>query len=308
MYLLIFFRIKETWWHSLGFIQGGAMDQKGPQVGLFFILVLFVISVGMLHGRKMVQSVPVSKQANLSVQDTIDLITPLLISKSFDAISQALTQVDQPTIINVLKHIISDEKPNLDQKDQALLLFNIVANVDNPALHKQMYHLLKTYHAGEPVYAYTVLDNTSKGVELIHKIAKRQDPAIADMWSKKSMEFAVEQDNVDLLDQLYALGMRITPEVASKLLHEVVVRGNDVAFVPLLVRTMQADANYSLDGMKTVLIQAVEKKNEPMVRALLEEGADPDKMIDDEIGTAVQNAYERGYVRIEALLKDARKK
>ena len=103
------------------------MDQKRPRAGLFCIVSLFTISVGMLHGRKRMPSSPRAKQAQLGVQDTIDLITPLLISKSFDAIAQALSQFDQEATKAVLERIVSDDKPNLDQRDQSLLFLNIVA-------------------------------------------------------------------------------------------------------------------------------------------------------------------------------------
>ena len=283
------------------------MIQKGPHTGLLGIILLLVISVSIIHGKKATIASPGTEKLHVTVDDALSLIDPLLISKSFDAAAHALSQLDQATIVSVIQTVIADES-YLDKKEQALLMLFLIADLDNQSLHMQLYKLLKGNYVHEPIYAYGILRNAGKGIERVYKLAQKYDRSLAKTWAEKSFSYAIKINKVEILDQLYSLGIRVSPEFASQLLHDVVMHQKTVDFVPLLVRTMQADPNYSDDGLKTVLIPAVELKNEPMVRALLEQGADPKKMLDEEVGTALQAAYENGDVVIEELLQEFQKK
>lgn len=291
----------------IGVKQGGTMSEKGPRAGLLSIMLLFAISVSMIQGKKKKLSGPGADQTSLSVDGAINLINPLLVSKSFDAAAHALGQLDQATIMNVVQKLIADES-YLDERDQGLLLLCLVAYLDSQSLHMQLYKQLQADYSNDPIYTYGLLENIAKGVERVHKLAQKQNSTVAKNWAQKSFSYAVEIDDPEVFGQLYSQGIRVSPEFASQLLSDVVNNQKSVAFVPFLVRTMQANPNYSSDGLKTLLIRAVELKNEPMVRALLEQGADPEKMLDEETGTASQIAYDKGYVVIEQLLKESRKK
>ena len=50
-------------------------------------------------------------------------------------------------------------------------------------------------------------------------------------------------------------------------------------------------------------MQATKNNNKQMVKALLEVNADPDIVLDPQVGSAIQIALENGFVEIEQLLR-----
>lgn len=282
------------------------MNRSGsPYLGLALILILFAASVGFMHGRK---KIPIrssaTQQSSLTIQDTIDLITPLVISRSFDAISHTLNQSDEPTINGVIQYIMNRKNTQLSSSEKAKLFLNFIANLENKKVHQTVFTLLKNQHANDPIFSYIILEKIMPAIDRVQVLSKKQ-PKVMKKWAEQSLLDALELNDVDMLDTLYAHNIRVSPDFASVLLDKVVMNSNDVAFIPLLVRRLKADINYSPDGKKTVLIKAVENNDEPIVRALLEEGAEPDKWVDEEVGTPGQIAFEKGFVGIGQLLRDA---
>lgn len=286
------------------------MSRKRSPFGLLIIICLLIsATVGMIQGRKKAPIPPrTNKEMQLSIQDTIDLITPLLLSKSFDAVAQALHQFDQSVIVGTVEKISADSGYDLNSQERAQLLLNLIEHIPDKIISKKIFSVLKENHAQDPIYSYALLEKVPHAIKLIHKWAKKSDKSVDEVWAQQSLSYAIERNEVELLDQLYAHNVRSTPQFASQLLHNVVSQDGDVAFVPLLVRTMDADPNFSPDGKSIILIKAVEQQNEPMVRALLEAEADPEKMVDEKVGTARQIAFEKGLVSIEALLRKEKRK
>ncbi len=128
-------------------------------------------------------------------------------------------------------------------------------------------------------------------------------PHILNNWKNKSIAYAIELNDEPLLSQLYTNGIRPLQEEVSHLLYKLVGENKDVAFVPFLVQRLEADPNYSPDKKMTVLMQAVKNGNKQMVKALLEQDADPNLILDSQIGSAIQIAFENGFVEIERLLR-----
>jgi hypothetical protein len=118
------------------------MSQKGSRAGLLSIVLVLMASVTMVHGRKAVPSPTGSDPVHLSVQDALDIVTPLLISKSFDATAYALSQFDQSTILAASQKILLESGFGLSQKDHIVLLLCLISMLDNQSLHMQFYKVL----------------------------------------------------------------------------------------------------------------------------------------------------------------------
>ncbi len=126
------------------------------------------------------------------------------------------------------------------------------------------------------------------------------------LWIQLSAHAALERNDVGMMIALYQTGMPFDTVEASPLLYRVIDENKNPDFVPFLVHYLKADSNFSPDGKRTLLIKAVEDNNMPLVHMLLEHGADPDIILDSQIGSAQQIAFERGYTPIELRLRQKR--
>ena len=275
---------------------------------LVVVFALFGASIGILHGRKKIgDSVARSGDSDrviLSLQDSIDYLQPFLIAGNMDNVASTLHQFSEPVLFEALEAIIGNRTIFLTDEQKVKLLVSAILYDPSPAKRKTMLSLLIDRFKGLPVFAYAAY--RYKDVFPLIKAAARKmgvRSVVAD-WKQRSIDQAIKNDDVDLLTELYTNDIRPTSKEASRLLHDVVVGNKNVAFVPLLVRQLGAQANYSSDGKRTLLIEAVQKGNSGMVQALLDVGSDAKRILNPAIGSARQVAYERGYALIEQILRE----
>lgn len=267
------------------------------------ISILFGASVGILHGRKKNKiEVTADGEITLSIQDALDLMQPLLMAGSLDVAAQSMQQYSESVIIDALTALINNQGISLTDQEKVALIIGLAHY--NHKIQSSLFVLLKKYFSSQPLFLIAAQHQYGDVIPSLLVWSKDYSRILAG-WIYSSLSGAIEINDPDLIDQLYAQGLRLDSALASKLLYAVVHGNKDVAFVPFFVRRFLADVNYSPDGKRSLLIDAVGNRSESMVRALLEEGANPSLILDDEVGSAAQIAYQRGYAAIEQLIRSS---
>ncbi len=277
---------------------------KRADIGLLVMIsILFGASVGILHGRKKNKiEVTADGEVTLSTQDALDLMQPLLMAGSLDIAAQSMQQFSEPVVIDALMALINNQGVSLTDQEKVALIIGLAHY--NPKIQSSLFTLLKKQFPYQPIFLIGAQHQYGDAIPPLLVWAKDYSRILAG-WIYSSLHGAVEINNPDLIDQLYAQGLRLDSSLASKLLYAVVHGNKDVAFVPFFVRRFGANVDYSPDGKHSLLMDAVGNRNESMARALLEEGANPSLILDDEVGSAAQIAYDRGYAAIEQLIRSS---
>ena len=288
------------------------MEKKvKPRIGLLVGVILSLgVSVGLLHGRVKANHYSASPQNDaikLTVADLFDILDPLLMSQSFDAVATVVQKFDEPLVINALEEILKKKHSNLSDEEKMTLLINI-ASYSKSSLRNKIFSLIAQYYPMHPVFFVTVVDGKGKIIPQMVAWSRSKNPVELDAWIAFSLEQSIVRNSLEALDSLYAQGIRPSSAKASELLYQVIHTNKDPRFVSFLVKQLNADPNFSADNKRTLLIEAVENGNEAFVRALIDAGADPEKILDEQVGTAQQIAYEKGFARIEGIVVEATKK
>ncbi len=281
------------------------MNNKGPGKGfLVIIVILFGISVGVLQGLKKHRIASPSQSSEaLTIDDTINYITPLIVSRSFDKAAQAILQFNEP--MTTIKQIITNPTGSLSDEERVALLLNVVVYTQDEGLHDEIFSLIKKYYATHPIFLIAVDDHQEKVVPTIIKWGQENDGTLLDDWIEASFERAVANNNVDALQAFSPFTIRPDKETVNKYLHRVVREKKDVRLVPILVKQFGANADYSDDNKTTLLILAIKAGDVAMVEALLDAGAGPVLMLNGEVGDPAQVAFEKGISSIMELIKRA---
>jgi len=230
-------------------------------------------------------------------------IRPLIVSQSAGMLAQILEGISLKRVIELADYIIQEAALSRDQK--LLFLFALALNYQNDT--KSQYRVL------DLITKYDQLQKDTPPILLVagrsqefNKIvpillAWAQKKQLFQVLVEKALAGSVAENDPDILKKLVAYNMPITSKQASQNLLEVVKKNKDTALVPFFVK-QGADPNF-IDNKRTLIMYATENNNTPMVKALLENGADAEKFIDPAVGTALQIAIEKGYAAIDELLR-----
>jgi hypothetical protein len=126
---------------------------------------------------------------------------------------------------------------------------------------------------------------------------------ILSQYAQHAFMSAIEDNDYAAVETLFSKKVRIDQSRASELLWYIVENNKNSRLISLLINHAQADVNYIHNG-KTLLIAAVEKNNLTSVRALLDEGVVVDRVIDNEVDTALTIAMKHNYHGVEMLLRE----
>ncbi len=291
------------------------MKKKSYDIALLLvILLLFSASLGVLHGRR---SVPSALGINgsedltriiLTKEDAFDYLNPLLLAGNVDTIARVLHQFEDGVFFEVLDGLLADSAHTLTPEQKIKLLLGAI--VHDPKRQKQNIFIAKMADSFSeyPIF-YNAVGFYDAAIPPILVWAKRSDiQKSVPRWMQHSFDKAIDEGNVDGLKSLLAHGIRPTKQQASDLLRRVVLESRPPEFVALLVKGLGADSNYSFDKKRTILMEAVQENNPPMVRALLRAGARPDLVLDPAVGSAKQLSFQKGYSAIDRLFSGVRKK
>jgi hypothetical protein len=271
---------------------------------LLLILILFSASIGFLHGSKMgPQEADIPERSEvLSVEDALDTMQTVLLSGNMDQAAQLLIR---PTTPQEALDVVLQGKAVIPLSDmqQILLLIAAIAYQTEEEQDMRYFDKLAKLFPDEPIFIYAYDRYAPFLQEITQWAEKNKKMSLLQNWKMSSFLAAIEANNEPLLRWLYAHNVRPSAKEATTLLDQVVAGNKDVSFVPLLVRQLKANPDYSADGKMSVLMKAAANGNYRMVRALVEVGADSDLILDNQTGSAIQVAYENGYPLIERFLR-----
>lgn len=283
------------------------MRRKRSDISLLLmILVLFSASIGLLHGFKIsLLSASDTQPMSLSEQDMFDMIFPQLISGNVDKAALTLNQFAPPAQLKVIQKIIKGDGIALNDEQKILFLGALASNARDVSYRSSLFGLLQSHFQDKPVLAF-LIPQYPKIVGLLIEWVRNDRGKEKEFkkWKYASIAYAVAQDDVSLLTDLYTQGLRLEPGEAGIVLDKVVLGKRNVEFVPLLVRKFGADVQFSDDRKYTPLMKAVKTQNNDMVRALLAVGADPKHVQDPSIGSAVSIATTNGFHEMERILRE----
>ena len=279
---------------------------------LLGMLLIFSGSIGVINGVKTTQNNDHKMQITLpspngpaplfrfrSIDELWNYISKLVISESIEATARVLEQVPFDEKFALTKRILAEQKGWLRRNDKLEFLYAILLqHRDDQEKQKQLLNLLHDnqyllkgkpllYVAASPLYAQAIgfILNWQKS-QMEKKV---KSPAIRFM-EQHALDTAISDGNLEALKRMVQNGIKIDKPIANDLLWEVIATKSDPEFIRFL-KTLGADLDYSQDGKRTVLHFAIEQENPELVKKLLEEGADPNKMLDITVGPPLQQLW-----------------
>ncbi len=290
------------------------------------ILVVFSVSVGILHGRKKnktlathidVHNTSLQGVETLSSDEAYDYLHSLLFSGNIDRLAETMVQFHFSILAELLeKIIVGEDLPLTNEEKLSLLLATAMQLQGKKGVQFIVFDFLLMHQdmqVNQPVLLVAARGRYADVIPvLISWLKERQKNEQYKKYKEflasmvpKALQGAVDENDVTALDVMIGKKVRLEPEQATTLLWRVVVmEKKDTAFVPFLVQRGRADINFVGDGERTLLIKATEKNDSKMVRALLEEGADVGTIVAPAVGSALQIAIGEGYTQVELLLRE----
>lgn len=281
---------------------------------LISILGLLSMSTGLLHKSKQIDQ---TKCIPLTLIDAIDDMTllevrrsidPLIFSHSVYSVASVLSQASPEIVKEILHDLFT--KPNPLTRDEKIVLLLLVAQSQkNKKERYALFDMALKYpelQKGTPILKLAAqIKETGVLKAILDWLAyrKRQgDYEDLKNWVKVGLQQSLSDNDFSAFKRLLDQPIRISMDFASILLVRAIQENRDVRFIPLLIKK-GVKPNYVGPNNRTLLMEAVLKKNIGMVEALLNLGADPNFITDPEIGSAIQLAYERGYIDLELLMR-----
>ncbi len=301
------------------------MKNKRSDVHLLLtILIVFSASVGFLHGRKIgktlathidVSNATTQGVATLSLDEAYDYLHSLIQSRNISSLANVIAQFRPQAAKDLVERIMLDKAVPLTDEEKLSLLFAVTLEYQGKKraqyslfdllfMHQDIQkNLSPLLVAARSLYAEVIPTSISSIKERRKNRAYQAYKNFLGNQINQALTRAVTDNDVKALDVMMSKKVRIAQKKASNLLWLAVSGKKDTAFVPFLIRRAHADVNFVGDGKRTLLIKGAENNHPQMVRALLEEDAKVDLVIDPAVGSALQIAIARKYVEVELLLR-----
>ncbi len=278
---------------------------KRQYLDIFVLLgVLLLVSFGItkIHAKKTPNQGDTRRirpKDSIEVAESLKHIMPLLASRSVEKIAEYLKPFPPHHVRAVLQKIIMNQGSLLERNDKLQLLFAVALNYkDEPKRQQAILNFMEQYKEGEPLLLVAVRNNYEHALPMILTwVAEKKDAYIQDAFDQA----LIDNDVQALTDLLTTI--KLEKEQANGLLWNAIATNRDSGFVDLLVGH-GADVNYKHASGRTPLIKATENNNPDTVAALLDADADFDLIVDDAVGSALQQAIAKGYTVIDMLLRD----
>lgn len=304
-------------------IKDGGMLMHGERTGFFrllVILIVFVISVLLINKNTKQNVLPLhldiqhdlsENSTSFSFEQLYGHIHSLLLSRNISLIIRAISQCNTHYIYGLVEKIVQDATLPLTHKEKIDIMCGVVAcSSGKKILTHKLFDLFLLY---PELYAQTPLlltlarakqsDIITSFLQWLENSSKTDNNTYPiQIFICDALSMAIAENDCSAAEIILNKKIHINKEAASNLLWHAVKYNKNALFVPLFVRCASADVDYSCDGKRTLLIQAVENNNISLVQALLEEGARIDYMLDDTIGSAISVAQRCGKDEIISLL------
>ena len=297
------------------------MKNEGSEGRLLLsIVVIFSVSIGILHGRKkskleIVQFDMINnftELTHLSLEQAFDYLHTLIVSRNIPLVAQVVAQFPDKMAKNLLQKIIENREVPLTPYEALQLLFGLAYHFsEKKAVQFSLFDLLFMYpniQKDEPPFLVLarssypdIIPEFIQWVKIQEKM--EQNKEFLTRLSDRTFERAVDDNDLESLELLVTKKLRITPKQATYLLWYAVDKNKNTNFVPFFVKR-GANVNYVDSQGNNLLIRTVKNNNEAMTRTLLEAGAIVDLVANPTIGTALQISIQHGHNSIELLLRE----
>lgn len=298
--------------------------EKKQVVGVYRLVVIFVFfvaSIFFLNNQKKYTSLETNidvlnasttDSAGFHLERAFNNISALLVSHNTDLIVKVINKCMSLFAVDLVEKIVTDTNFGFSPEEKMKIIFGTVMHSNGKKkVQYQLLDLLLTYPAlYEHTPALLVLLKSDYGDGLITFInwAKNRQKEhnhkdLLPIFAEHALRAVVYNNDYALAEHMFNRNIRVSCASASAMLWDIVTYNRDIKFVSLLTRYGQADINYTRDG-KTLLIEAVERDNKPMVQALLDQGAVVDRIVDARKGSALHIAMVKHYTATEALLRE----
>jgi ankyrin repeat protein len=287
---------------------------------LFIIMIFFGISIFFLNNNKknIVTATHIdvcNAKTDIPVHFSLDQIycemNSLFLSHDIDLIVKTLSQFKDNLARQLVERMIQDKKIHLSCEEKATIIYGMLAySCPKKNIQYEWLDLIIEYpflHESTPALLSLARSKYADQIALFIAWGKdrqktQNKAGLLANLAEQAFKRAVDDNDYAAVEILFSKKICIAQNVASQLLWDIVEKGKDSKHIVLLVDHAQADVNYSKDG-KTLLIAAVEKNNIEIVRALLDEGAVVDRIIDNK-STALTIAMKNKYHSVELLLRE----
>jgi len=295
------------------------MRPKNFDINLLLLcLLLFSLIIGITYTKKS-QGITNNRNSLISIEEeSIALLHPLIISVSMEKIVDLMKCFSPDTSYNIAKHIIGDIQSTLSKRDKQQLIFGLAQafSQDSSVQHKFLSLLfeLDENSDGPTLLFNCVKDGYEKLVPDFIKWARssqQEHPTLKDV-EHKVLYFAINHNDIPVLEKLHKNGIQINPKQASDLLWHVVFFNKDAQFIPFCAQR-GADLSIHKEG-HTLVTKATQQNNLAIVQALVEALKNKGKtvkeieryinrFVDPAIGSPIQIALEKEYADLEIYLR-----
>ena len=258
-----------------------------------------------------VQEDPKQTEEPFSVEEILAYVIDWAKAKADDAIIEFLKEECPKTkIAEIVSRIIEEKISEISREGELHILLELANHFkDDKAVQNRLFDILlndKTLTHQEPPLLTIAVKKGQQAIipDLIAWNQKNIEKIITDL-GKEALLYSAKNDDTKDLKMLHNNGVKITEEMASKLLLELVKANKTSQALPFLIEQNANPDYYDNNTDLTLLMHAIKNENIEMVRDLITFGADIRKgSKDKKIGYPLQIAREVGNLDIELLLRE----
>lgn len=244
-----------------------------------------------------------------SDKTVLNQISPLLMARNVKKIAEFISHLQQPQQLRIMNQLLDDQKNPLEVTDKIRLLLELALKTENQDHRIALYNALIENEQVAKQKPLLFIAAEGNYEDLLGSIADwlSQHKDVFSDWFYKGVLEAIKENKPEIANKLLSRFLTIPPDLATKLLWEVIKGKKSAEFIAPLVKK-GANVNDALQG-RTLLIAAVELDQESLVGALLKNGAEKtiNTFVDPAVGTAlqvaIQNQKKTKDSRIEELLR-----
>lgn len=293
------------------------MKNEQSEGRLFAVLIIFIVSIGILHGRKeaKIETEPfdIPNQmvgfSSLSLDQVYNYLHTVVISRNLPLVGQIIAQFPEKMVKNLVQKIIESKKIALTSHELLNLLFTLMYYSSEKKIQSNLFDLVNQYPTiqKEPILLLlarsTYHDIVPEFLQWIKaQINITQKEELLEKYIIRPLKCAIDDNDLESLELLVTKKLRITSQQATQLLWYTIDKNKNTYFVPFFVQR-GANVNYVDEKGVSLLMRAVKENNEAMVRALLEAGALV-TLVDNPTVDLLQVAIGYGHDAIVSLLRE----
>ncbi len=288
---------------------------------LIIIVIIFSASIFFLNNNKKIITTNthidvLCNTTNSAVKHcleyTYEQMNSLFVSHDIDLIVKVINQCKEHCNYELVEKIIQETPSFLSHEEKMMILFGLVAHYKTKKnIQYDLLDLLLKYpilYSKTPILLSLARSKYSDTIAIFINWGKdRQKNAghscLLTAYIEQAFMNAIEENDYRVIEIMLSKKVRVGQNQATAFLWDIVENNKNSALISLLVRHARADVNNTSNG-KTLLMAAVEKNNIGMIRALLDEGAVVDRVVDAQKGSALTIAMQYKYDSIEQLLRE----